>query len=103
MNIDKEMMENQEVNLPYEQPSLKKYGTMKEFTLNSRGSKGDAMGSADPPDNISDPEVRIENQPTFNTPFGDTGSPDSPDIDQSPITTIRDSGIGNNAGSDAFD
>ncbi len=42
MNIDVEKMEKQEMNLPYEQPSLKKYGTMKEFTLGASGSNGDA-------------------------------------------------------------
>lgn len=38
MNIDADKMEKQEMNVPYEQPSLKKYGTMKEFTLNTSGS-----------------------------------------------------------------
>jgi hypothetical protein len=40
MNVNAEKMEKQEINLPYEQPILKKYGTMKEFTLNSSGSGG---------------------------------------------------------------
>jgi hypothetical protein len=40
MNVNAEKMEKQEMNLPYEQPILKKYGTMKEFTLNSSGSGG---------------------------------------------------------------
>lgn len=40
MNIDIKKMEN----LSYEQPSLKKYGTMKEFTLANSGSKGDSAG-----------------------------------------------------------
>jgi len=44
MNIETEVMENQGENIPYEQPSLKKYGTMKEFTLGSGGSGGDGMG-----------------------------------------------------------
>jgi hypothetical protein len=38
MNIDADKMEKQEMKVPYEQPSLKKYGTMKEFTLNTSGS-----------------------------------------------------------------
>ncbi len=38
MNIDAEKMDKQEMNLPYEQPSLKKYGTMKKFTLGTAGS-----------------------------------------------------------------
>jgi len=44
MNIETEMMKNQRGNIPYEQPSLKKYGMMKDFTLNQAGSRGDAMG-----------------------------------------------------------
>lgn len=48
MNIETEVMGNQGENIPYEQPSLKKYGTMKEFTLGSGGSGGDAMGPRDP-------------------------------------------------------
>lgn len=45
MNINTRNMEKPEMNLPYEPPSLKKYGTMKEFTLGSGGSGGDGMGS----------------------------------------------------------
>lgn len=45
MNSDAGKIEKQQTNLPYEQPSLKKYGTMKEFTLGSSGSGGDGMGS----------------------------------------------------------
>ncbi len=45
MNIDTEMMDNQGGNLPYEQPSLKKYGTMKEFTHSTGGSSGDNFGT----------------------------------------------------------
>ncbi|WP_446389406.1 hypothetical protein [Coleofasciculus sp. B1-GNL1-01] len=45
MSIEREMIDNHGVNLPYEQPSIKKYGTMKEFTLGSSGSGGDGMGS----------------------------------------------------------
>ncbi len=33
-------------NLIYEQPTLKKYGTMKEFTHASAGSGGDSLGVA---------------------------------------------------------
>jgi len=41
MNINAKKMEEQSINIPYEQPSLKKYGTMKEFTLGSGGSGGE--------------------------------------------------------------
>jgi len=34
MNVNAEKMEKQEMNLPYEQPILKKYGTMKVITQN---------------------------------------------------------------------
>ncbi|MEQ8998378.1 MAG: hypothetical protein RID53_17920 [Coleofasciculus sp. B1-GNL1-01] len=44
MKID-ETRGNKMEPLFYEQPSLKKYGTMKEFTLGSGGSGGDGMGS----------------------------------------------------------
>ena len=46
MNIDAEKMEKQEMNLPYEQPILKKYGMMKEL-IGKAGSGGDSMGSTD--------------------------------------------------------
>jgi len=45
MSNDVGKMRKQEMNLPYEQPNLKKYGSMKEFTLGSGGSGGDDMGS----------------------------------------------------------
>jgi hypothetical protein len=48
MNVNAEKMEKQEMNMPYDQPSLKKYGTMKEFTLGSSGSHGDGMGPYSP-------------------------------------------------------
>ncbi len=58
MNIDKEMMENQVGNIPYEQPSLKKYGTMKDITLSGSGSGGDAGGHMQSPNNTAqDPDV----------------------------------------------
>jgi hypothetical protein len=41
MNINAKKMEEQSINIPYEQPSLKKYGTMKEFTLGLGGSGGE--------------------------------------------------------------
>ena len=44
MNINAEKMDRQEMNMPYEQPTLKKYGTMKELTYNAAGSTGDALG-----------------------------------------------------------
>lgn len=37
--------ENQTVKFSYEQPSLKKYGKMKEFTLGSAGSGGSTSGN----------------------------------------------------------
>jgi len=46
MNIDTKKMEKQEMNVPYEQPSLKKYGMMKEL-IEKAGSGGDGMGSTD--------------------------------------------------------
>ncbi|NET08632.1 MAG: hypothetical protein F6K16_28830 [Symploca sp. SIO2B6] len=59
MKVDTEIMENQMVASFYEQPSLKKYGTMKEFTLGSSGSGGDGMGvSANPTDpTVNFPDV----------------------------------------------
>lgn len=47
MNSETEMMENPKENIFYEQPTFKKYGTMKEFTLFTGGSAGDAMGGGD--------------------------------------------------------
>ncbi|NEO43461.1 MAG: hypothetical protein F6K55_04740 [Moorea sp. SIO4A3] len=45
MSIETENMENTMNSLVYEQPTLKKYGTMKEFTLDTGGSGGDNMGT----------------------------------------------------------
>jgi len=55
MNINSEKIENPMVTLPYEQPSLKKYGTMKEFTLATSGSGGDANANRDQEPNRNDP------------------------------------------------
>jgi len=44
MNINAEKMDRQEMNMSYEQPTLKKYGTMKELTYSAAGSTGDALG-----------------------------------------------------------
>jgi len=44
MNIETEMRGNEGGNLPYEQPRLKNYGTMKELTLDSGGSGADGPG-----------------------------------------------------------
>ncbi|MGD1806009.1 hypothetical protein ACP6PL_11295 [Dapis sp. BLCC M126] len=45
MEINPEKMST-EMEIIYEQPSLKKYGTMKELTLGTTGSGGDASGRA---------------------------------------------------------
>ncbi len=58
MAFDLENTDNQIGTLVYEQPSLKKYGTMKEFTLGASGSSGDAMGS-DRTSSPGDPRVEI--------------------------------------------
>lgn len=72
MNIDTEIMENQGINLPYEQPMIKKYGTMKEMTLSAAGSVADLGGGS--PGNEND-----ENDPeTNNTVFGDIFEDDNP-------------------------
>lgn len=71
MNINAKKMEEQSINIPYEQPSLKKYGTMKEFTLGSGGSGGECttvfgFSGNDTPD-----------RPSCNSPdvnFGDLNS-----------------------------
>ena len=47
MKIETSKMEKQIENLPYEQPSLMKYGTMKEITFSTSGSGADAMGKND--------------------------------------------------------
>jgi hypothetical protein len=60
MNINSEKIENPMVTLPYEQPSLKKYGTMKEFTLGSSGSRGDSLGRS--------PSVSLNQTPNANDP-----------------------------------
>jgi hypothetical protein len=44
MTINSEKMSTEMENGIYEQPSLKKYGTMKEITLATAGSGSDAMG-----------------------------------------------------------
>jgi hypothetical protein len=54
-------MENQRGSLPYEQPSLNKYGTMKEITLGSSGSGADFLGRI-PNENTTDITVNNENQ-----------------------------------------
>jgi len=43
MKYDTKMMGNEGGNLPYEQPSLKKYGTMKKLTLQMVGSGADFL------------------------------------------------------------
>ncbi len=55
MEINPEKMSTEMETLIYEQPSLKKYGTMKELTLGSGGSRADTvgMGTGDP-DNVND-------------------------------------------------
>lgn len=45
MTFDAENMENKIGTLAYEQPNLKKYGTMKELTYASQGSGGDLLGN----------------------------------------------------------
>jgi hypothetical protein len=54
MKINSEKIENPMVTLPYEQPSLKKYGTMKEFTLATSGSGGDGITIRDQEPNRND-------------------------------------------------
>jgi len=51
MTINPEKISDSIESPVYEQPSLKKYGTMKELTLDSGGSGADALGKADPDDN----------------------------------------------------
>jgi hypothetical protein len=71
------------VKIPYEQPSLKKYGTMKAFTLASSGSGGDVMGKSymndgsqdvndTQKDKINSNETRGDSPPTGKIP-GDKG------------------------------
>jgi hypothetical protein len=47
MKIDTEIMQNQRGKLTYEQPSLKKYGTMKNLTHASAGSGGSGISLGD--------------------------------------------------------
>jgi hypothetical protein len=57
MKSEIEKMENRMGSFPYEQPILKKYGTMKEFTLGAGGSVGDGMG-----DSSRDPSFNTNNR-----------------------------------------
>jgi len=71
MNIETEMMGDEGGNLLYEQPSLKKYGTMKKFTLGASGSKADNNGpgnQSNDPNNVTDPN---EGNQSRNTGSGD--------------------------------
>lgn len=56
MEINSEKMSTEMENGVYEQPSLKKYGTMKEITLATAGSGGDAMGKVPEP-GVTDTEA----------------------------------------------
>lgn len=59
MNIGTEEMGKPKTNLPYEQPSLKKYGTMKSLTLGQNGSGGDfnrTFGTSGGGTNFSNPK-----------------------------------------------
>ncbi len=47
MTFDAKNMKNQIRIIAYEQPSLKKYGTMKNLTFAASGSGGDGMGTND--------------------------------------------------------
>jgi hypothetical protein len=63
--------ENKTVKIFYEQPALKKYGTMKQLTSSSNGSAGDALGG------VADPNNRVVNNNTFGgdlVPFFDTST-----------------------------
>jgi|GEM_PF-4305430 len=60
MNNDTEMMDNQGVNLPYEQPSLKKYGTMAQITFSSGGSGADVLGRRSSNTNNVTPDPSIQ-------------------------------------------
>lgn len=58
--------ENQTIKISYQQPSLKKYGTMKEFTHNTIGSGADNTGQAGSTNaNVSalngDPDISLQN------------------------------------------
>lgn len=46
MKSDPENVNNQIVTFQYKSPKLKKYGSMKDFTLSNAGSGGDASGRA---------------------------------------------------------
>lgn len=74
MKID-EIRENKMNPLSYEQPSLKKYGTMKEFTLGSGGSGGDGMGPEQCTTVFAVPANDTPNQGTCLGP--DKGDPNS--------------------------
>ncbi|NEO43462.1 MAG: hypothetical protein F6K55_04745 [Moorea sp. SIO4A3] len=78
MSIETENMENTMNSLVYEQPTLKNYGTMKEFTLSTGGSFGDNLGPGAPdvtPDAINLPSENIT------TPSPDEFNTDFPDVD----------------------
>jgi len=85
MNINSEKMKNKMVTLPYEQPSLKKYGTMKEFTLGTSGSGADGKGAINTildADQIGD-IVRDINTEFSNDSLGSLGN----DGDDPPLLT----------------
>jgi hypothetical protein len=64
------------LKISYEQPSLKKYGTMKEFTLGGNGSGGDFVGRISN-ENTQDPTSNNRNTyPLINDYFFvDTNNP----------------------------
>lgn len=64
------------VKLSYEQPSLKKYGTMKDFTLAGAGSGGDAIGRNLGP--INDPNTIPVKDDFFTTDFGSGNTAEDP-------------------------
>ncbi|MFP4102080.1 hypothetical protein [Coleofasciculus sp.] len=77
MNSDVGNMENPKMNLPYEQPNLKKYGTMKEITLSGTGSSAD-MGGGSPGNENTDADP-VRNDTLFGDVFEDNTSPNSDD------------------------
>jgi hypothetical protein len=69
------------MKLSYEQPSLKKYGTMKEFTQKTKGSGSDGMGGNDKgASNYNDPPINnaggidIGEEPNANAGGGLSGT-----------------------------
>ncbi|BAZ34102.1 hypothetical protein NIES4074_66160 [Cylindrospermum sp. NIES-4074] len=74
------------VKLSYEQPSLKKYGTMKELTFSSSGSTGDTFGAGNSPPRGGDPKPFTHNNANSSGAINSDAGTQNP---RDPVAVIR--------------